>query len=114
MSEEAIQESGSQEVASDTSTVSFHDTLPENLRTSPSMLKFKDVSGLAQGYVNLEQAFGGDKVAKPTDSWTDEQYNDFYAQIGRPEDINGYHYLLKKLVVQIKILPKNTAVILIP
>tara|TARA_Y100000114_G_scaffold35448_1_gene31002 strand:- start:196 stop:1011 length:816 start_codon:yes stop_codon:yes gene_type:complete len=91
MSEEAIQESGSQEVASDTSTVSFHDTLPENLRTSPSMLKFKDVSGLAQGYVNLEQAFGGDKVAKPTDSWTDEQYNDFYAQIGRPEDINGYH-----------------------
>ena len=61
MSEEVIQESGSQEVASEQSTQSFHDTLPENLRYVPSMTKFKDVAGLAQGYVNLEQAFGGEK-----------------------------------------------------
>jgi hypothetical protein len=89
MTDEVIQETGSQEVTPET-PVSFHDTLPDNLRTLPSVTKFKDVPSLAQGYVNLEHHMGKDKIPKPTDSWTDEQYNDFYSQIGRPSDSNGY------------------------
>ena len=96
MSEEAIQDTGSQEVATETlaesavEEVSFRDSLPENLRNAPGMMKFKDVPGLAQGYVNLESMIGTDKIGVPQDSWTDDQWSEFYSKTGRPEDTAAY------------------------
>ena len=57
MSEEAIQDTGSQEVAPEAVAESaapqnFRETLPEDLRTKPGIMKFKDVPGLAQGYTS--------------------------------------------------------------
>jgi len=97
MSEEAIQDTGSQEVASEAvaqnavEEVSFRDSLPENLRTAPGMLKFKDVPGLAQGYVNLESMIGTDKIGVPQDSWTDDQWSEFYGKTGRPSSAEQYN-----------------------
>tara|TARA_X000001382_G_scaffold128645_3_gene118811 strand:- start:136 stop:957 length:822 start_codon:yes stop_codon:yes gene_type:complete len=104
MSEEAIQDTGSQEVASQAvaesavEEVSFRDSLPEDLRTAPGMLKFKDVPGLAQGYVNLESMVGTDKIGLPQQSWTDSQWSDFYAKTGRPESFDEYSVDLQNVL----------------
>ena len=95
MSEEAIQDTGSQEVAPEAVAESaapqnFRETLPEDLRTKPGIMKFKDVPGLAQGYVNLEAMMGADKIGKPQQSWTPDQYKQFYAETGRPQNANDY------------------------
>ena len=97
MSEEAIQDTGSQEIAGGAASapVSFLDSLSEDLRSSPSVQKFTDVNGMAKSYINLEQMVGADKVAKPGKSWTDDQYNEFYNSIGRPESADGYDFDLE-------------------
>ena len=89
MSEEAIQDTGSQEVATE-APVRFVDTLDESLRSNPSLQNFPDANALAKSYVHARSHIGADKIAKPQSSWTDDQYNQFYAETGRPETANDY------------------------
>lgn len=92
MSEEAIQDTGSQEVAAgaEAAPVGFLDSLPEELRGEPSLRTFTDPTSLAKSYVNAQRLIGADKVAKPGKSWTDDQYNEFYNSIGRPDSADAY------------------------
>jgi hypothetical protein len=89
MSEEAIQDSGSQEAVAE-APVSFLESLPEDLRNEPSLRTFTDPGALAKSYVNAQRMIGADKVAKPGQSWTDDQYNDWYAAVGRPDSADAY------------------------
>ena len=91
MSEEAIQDSGSQEAVAE-APVSFLESLPEDLRNEPSLRTFTDPGSLAKSYVNAQRMIGADKVAKPGQSWTDDQYNEWYANVGRPESADAYDF----------------------
>ena len=91
MSEEAIQDAGSQEAVAE-APVSFLDSLPEDLRNEPSLRTFTDPGALAKSYVNAQRMIGADKVARPGKSWTDDQYNEFYRSIGRPDSADAYEF----------------------
>ena len=92
MSEEAIQDTGSQEVAggAEAAPVGFLDSLPEDLRGEPSLRTFTDPASLAKSYVNAQRMIGADKIPKPGKSWTDDQYNEFYNSVGRPDNADAY------------------------
>jgi hypothetical protein len=92
MSEEAIQDTGSQEVAggAEAAPVGFLDSLPEDLRGEPSLRTFTDPASLAKSYVNAQRMIGADKIPKPGKSWTDDQYNEFYNSVGRPDSADAY------------------------
>lgn len=92
MSEEVIQETGSQEATPSAAEIpaSFHESLPETLRNDPSLRHVPDVATLAKNYVNAQSMIGADKVVRPSKNWTDEQYDNFYSSIGRPESVDGY------------------------
>jgi len=92
MSEEAIQDTGSQEVAggSQAAPIGFLDSLPEDLRGEPSLRTFTDPASLAKSYVNAQRMIGADKIPKPGKSWTDDQYNEFYNSVGRPDSADAY------------------------
>lgn len=93
MSEEATPDVGSQEaVAAEAAPVSFLESLPEDLRNEPSLRTFTDPGALAKSYVNAQRMIGADKVAKPGQSWTDDQYNDWYAAVGRPDSADAYEF----------------------
>ncbi len=83
MSDEATQDTGSQEVAAE-APVSFLDSLDENLRGNPSLKNFTDANALAKSYVHARSMIGADTVVKPQSSWTDDQYEQFYIDTGRP------------------------------
>lgn len=91
MSEEAIQDGGSQEAVAE-APVSFLESLPEDLRNEPSLRTFTDPGALAKSYVNAQRMIGADKVARPGKSWTDDQYNEFYNAIGRPDSADAYQF----------------------
>ena len=93
MSDEATQDTGSQEVAAEATEapVRFVDTLDENLRGNPSLQNFADANAVAKAYVHARSHIGADKIVKPQSSWTDDQYNQFYAETGRPETANDYN-----------------------
>ena len=90
MSDEATQDTGSQDVATE-APARFVDTLDEGLRSNPSLQNFADANALAKSYVHARSHIGADKIVKPQSNWTDDQYNQFYAETGRPETANDYN-----------------------
>tara|TARA_R110000751_G_scaffold125400_3_gene227028 strand:- start:284 stop:1090 length:807 start_codon:yes stop_codon:yes gene_type:complete len=92
MTEEAISSAGSQDVAESAPAVSFLDSLPEDLRSEPSLRNFTDVGALAKSFTHAQRMVGADKIVKPHASWTDDQWTDHYANTGRPEASSGYEF----------------------
>jgi len=69
---------------------SWRDSLPDDLRSNTSLEKFSDVSTLAKSYINAESMIGKDKMVVPGENTTEDQWNDIYNKLGRPESSNGY------------------------
>lgn len=69
---------------------SWRDSLPEALRGSKSLEKFKDPVALAQSYLSLESAAGKKGLVVPADSATEEEWGAFYKAIGRPDAADKY------------------------
>ena len=97
MSEEATQEVGSPEVATESATpINFIESLPEDIRAEPSLKNFSDIGGLAKSYVHAQRLIGADKVPIPGKSATDEDWDMIYSRLGRPSDSKGYEIKMPK------------------
>lgn len=68
------------------------DKLPEGLREEASLKNFKTFEGMTKSLVNAQKMIGSDKVPVPNDNWDEEQWNDFYNKIGRPETPENYEF----------------------
>jgi len=94
MSEEATQDTGSQEVAdtgaASAAPVGFLDSLPEDLRNEPSLRNFTDPGSLAKSYVHAQRMIGADKIPLPGKSATDDEWRAVYSKLGAPDDPSGY------------------------
>ena len=77
------------EVAQGGSGNGFMEMIPEELREHPSLAPIKDVGNLARSYVNAQRLIGSDKVPLPANP-TDEDLDNIYSKLGRPEDASGY------------------------
>tara|TARA_R110000803_G_scaffold52732_2_gene108471 strand:- start:12036 stop:12884 length:849 start_codon:yes stop_codon:yes gene_type:complete len=63
--------------------------LPEELRTDPNIDKYTSFEGLAKGHLNAISHLGKDKLIKPN---SDDEWNSFYNEMGRPEEAKGYEF----------------------
>lgn len=63
--------------------------LTEELRGEKSLQDFKDINSMAKSHVELHRMLGN-RVKLPDDNSTPEEWNKFYAKIGRPESPEGY------------------------
>ena len=67
--------------------------LPENWTTNEGMQsKFKTVNGLASAYENLEKMISKKGAIHPGDEATEDELNNYYNQLGRPETPEGYEF----------------------
>lgn len=64
---------------------SWLSSLPEELKGAESLAKFKDVSSLAQSYLEAEKSLTS-RVAIPKPEASDEEWSKFYQKLGLPED----------------------------
>jgi hypothetical protein len=116
MSDEMQNTDQSTEEAVEQQSVSFQDSLSDELKADPSLQDFKDVESLAKSYVSAQRMLGnsiripgedaGEEardafyeklqevpgVAKLPDLDDADERNNFYNKLGRPEQADGYKY----------------------
>lgn len=71
-------------------TSSWRDTLPEDLRSNPSILTVPDVNTLAKNYVNAEKMIGAKRLVIPGERAAPAEWDSFFNAIGRPETVDKY------------------------
>ncbi len=65
-------------------------SLPDELKTNPSLTKFKEPVEVFRSYVSLEKKIGEKGIIKPKDDAPLEEWNKYYADLGRPETPDAY------------------------
>ena len=78
---------------------SWKDSISEEYRVDPNIEKFTEIDALAKSYINATKMIGQDKVAIPNNNSTEDQWNDVYAKLGRPESADKYTLDAKSEVV---------------
>ena len=74
---------------------SWKDTISEEFRNDPNISKFTEIDALAKSYINATRMIGQDKVAVPNENSTDDQWNEVYGKLGRPESADKYKLEVK-------------------
>jgi hypothetical protein len=87
-------------------TNSWKDSISEEFRQDPNIAKFTEIDALAKSYINATRMIGQDKVAVPNNNSTDDQWNEVYDKLGRPESADKY-----KLEVQSETAPLDEGAI---
>tara|TARA_R110000765_G_scaffold389263_3_gene481682 strand:- start:1465 stop:2247 length:783 start_codon:yes stop_codon:yes gene_type:complete len=87
MSEEAIQEAGSQEAVA---APNFLESIPEELRSEPSLRNFQDAGSLAKSYVHAQRMIGRENVTIPGKSATPDEWRQVYQKLGAPDAADAY------------------------
>lgn len=75
----------------------FLATLPEELRSDPSLQSIKDLPSLAKSFVHAQKLVGADKVVLPKDDSKPEEWEAIYNKLGRPEKPEEYKFSDVKL-----------------
>ena len=69
---------------------SWKDSLPEDIKTDVSLNDIKDISGLAKSYIHSQKLIGVNRIPAPSDNWSDDDWDNHYKSLGKPEDHKGY------------------------
>lgn len=69
------------------SDAKWYDTLPTEMREDQNVTKFDSVESLTKSWLNAQRMIGQDKIPMPQ---TEEDWNNVYSRLGRPEDVTGY------------------------
>jgi len=69
---------------------SWKETISEEFRNDPNISKFTEIDALAKSYINATRMIGQDKVAVPNENSTEDQWNEVYGKLGRPESADKY------------------------
>ena len=80
---------------------SWKETISEEFRNDPNISKFTEIDALAKSYINATRMIGQDKVAVPNENSTDDQWNEVYAKLGRPESADKYKFEVKSDIVSL-------------
>ena len=69
---------------------SWKESISEEFRSDPSIEKFTEIDALAKSYINATKMIGQDKLVIPNNNSTDDQWNEVYSKLGRPESADKY------------------------
>jgi len=78
---------------------SWKEAISEEFRQDPNIEKFTEIDALAKSYINATKMIGQDKVAVPNKNSTEDQWNEVYDKLGRPESPDKYSLDVKSDVV---------------
>jgi hypothetical protein len=85
----------------DTPISSWKDSISEEYRVDPNIEKFTEIDALAKSYINATKMIGQDKVVIPNNNSTDDQWNEVYSKLGRPESADKYAFDINSEVVNL-------------
>lgn len=62
-----------------------------DLLNNPTLEQIPDIATLAKNHVNVQKMIGVDKMPRPQEDWTPEQWAELHTTLGRPADANDYN-----------------------
>ncbi len=68
-----------------TTTGTWRDSLPEEMRANATLSKYSDVTNLAKAYLSAQEMIGKKGIIKPADNATPEEWQAFYESMGVPK-----------------------------
>ena len=80
---------------------SWKDSISEDFRNDPNIEKFTEIDALAKSYINATKMIGQDKMVIPNNNSTEDQWNEVYEKLGRPESSDKYSLDVKSEVVNL-------------
>ena len=84
-----------------TTQSTWKDSISEEFRKDPNIEKFTEIDALAKSYINATRMIGQDKVVIPTNNSTEDQWDEVYDKLGRPESAEKYSLDAKSKVVSL-------------
>lgn len=90
MADEQAQVAETEVVATEVTSEDWKASLPEDIKDNTALHPIQDVPNLAKAYINASAMIGKDKVVIPGEHATDEDWSDFHAKTGRPDNPEGY------------------------
>ena len=76
--------------------VDFKSLLPDAYKDEKALQNFQDMDGFVKSYLHSQKLVGSDKIPIPNKYATDEDWQDVYKKLGKPENPDGYTYNLPK------------------
>jgi hypothetical protein len=77
----------------------WKDSISEVYRNDPNIEKFTEIDALAKSYINATRMIGQDKMVVPNKNFTEDQWEEAYIKMGRPESFDKYSLDTKSDVV---------------
>ena len=90
-----------QEATTSTTQSTWKDSISEEFRKDPNIEKFTEIDALAKSYINATRMIGQDKLVIPTNNSTEDQWNEVYDKLGRPESADKYTLDAKSEVISL-------------
>ena len=90
-----------QEATTSTTQSTWKDSISEEFRKDPNIEKFTEIDALAKSYINATRMIGQDKVVIPTNNSTEDQWDEVYNKLGRPESADKYTLDAKSEVISL-------------
>ena len=79
----------------------WKEAISEEFRNDPNIEKFTEIDALAKSYINATRMIGQDKVVIPTNNSTEDQWDEVYDKLGRPESAEKYSLDAKSKVISL-------------
>ena len=77
----------------------WKESISETYRNDPNIQKFTEIDALAKSYINATRMIGQDKMIVPNKNFTEDQWEEAYIKMGRPESADKYSLDIKSDVV---------------
>jgi len=90
ISEPAAPEPTTVPISTPTPSGNWRDSLPADLRSNPTLESIESVEALAKEHVNVQAMIGVERIERPKEDWTPEQFKEFYGKLGRPAEAKDY------------------------
>ena len=88
-----------QSTTSSTTQSTWKDSISEVYRNDPNIQKFTEADALAKSYINAVRMIGQDKMIVPNKNFTEDQWEEAYIKMGRPESADKYSLDIKSDLV---------------
>ena len=69
---------------------SWRDSLSDDIKGDASLENINDINSLAKGYVHAQRMVGADKIALPGKYATEDDWQQVYTKLGRPDSPENY------------------------
>lgn len=81
----------------------WKDTLPDDIKSHPSLESFQGVEDLAKSWVEAQKLIGKDKVPVPSSPDDKESWDLVFSRLGRPEDPKSYEIDVNEIPEEIPV-----------